>query len=105
MGSVPYLEGYDVIDLGRDVPAARIVAAAREPGIVAVALSALMSSTASRMEEVVGLMRECGLGTPVIIGGAVVTGEFAAGMGALYAREAFGVVRVLEDAALSGNNS
>jgi len=97
--------GYDVIDLGRDVPAARIVAAAREPGIVAVALSALMSSTASRMEEVVGLMRECGLITPVIIGGAVVTGEFAAGMGALYAREAFGVVRVLEDAALPGNNS
>ncbi|MFO7627185.1 MAG: homocysteine S-methyltransferase family protein [Candidatus Fermentibacteraceae bacterium] len=89
--------GYDVIDLGRDVPALRIVEAVRETGANAVALSALMSSTASRMEEVVGLLRESGLRTPVIIGGAVVTREFAVQIGALYSREAFGVVKTLEE--------
>lgn len=92
--------GYDILDLGRDVPAQRIVESVRETGAVAVALSALMSSTAARMEEVVGLLRECGLKTPVIIGGAVVTGEFAVKIGALYSREAFGAVKVLEDAML-----
>lgn len=92
--------GYDVMDLGRDVPAQRIVEAVRETGAAALALSALMSSTASRMEEVVGLLRECGLKTPVLIGGAVVTGEFAERIGALYSRDAFGAVKTLEDAML-----
>ncbi len=92
--------GYDVMDLGRDVPAQRIVEAVRETGAAAVALSALMSSTASRMEEVVRLLRESGLNTPVMIGGAVVTGEFAGKIGALYAREAFGAVKTIEDAML-----
>lgn len=90
--------GYEVLDLGTDVPAARIVAAAKEPGIVAVALSALMSSTASRMEEVVALLGESGMDTPVIIGGAVVTRDFAERIGALYSREAFGVAKALEQA-------
>jgi 5-methyltetrahydrofolate--homocysteine methyltransferase len=90
--------GYNIMDLGRDVPAPRIVEAVRETGAIAVALSALMSSTASRMEEVVALLREDGLKTPVLIGGAVVTGEFAEKIGALYSREAFGAVKTLEQA-------
>lgn len=90
--------GYEVIDLGTDVPAERIVETAREKGASAVALSALMSSTASRMEEVVGLLRGSGMRTPVIIGGAVVTEEYAHRIGALYAREAFGVVNAVKKA-------
>ena len=58
----------------------------------AVALSALMSTTASRMEEVVSLLRETGLKIPVLIGGAVVTDEFAGEIGAVYGGDAYSAV-------------
>lgn len=91
--------GFRVVDLGRDVRSELIVRTAVEENASAVALSALMSSTASRMEEVVGLLRKEGLKIPVVVGGAVITGEFAGKIGARYAREAFGVVKALEDIA------
>jgi 5-methyltetrahydrofolate--homocysteine methyltransferase len=88
--------GFRVVDLGRDVPSDRIVDAASLESPVAVALSALMSSTAVRMEEVVIQLREKGLATPVLIGGAVITPEYAERIGAHYAREAFAAVEIIE---------
>lgn len=84
--------GFRVIDLGKDVESARIVEAALSNSADIVALSALMSTTASRMEEVVSLLREKGLGIPVLVGGAVVTEEFAREIGAFYGGDAYSAV-------------
>ncbi len=62
-----------MIDLGKDVPAERIVDAASEHKADIIGLSALMTTTMVRMEDTVKLVRERGMDTKVIIGGAVVT--------------------------------
>ncbi|WP_319470119.1 homocysteine S-methyltransferase family protein [uncultured Pseudodesulfovibrio sp.] len=68
--------GFEVIDLGKDVPAERIVDAASEHKADIIGLSALMTTTMVRMEDTVKLVRERGMDTKVIIGGAVVTEKF-----------------------------
>lgn len=84
--------GYNVIDLGKDVPSKQIVDAAEKHRADAVALSALMSTTASRMEEVITLLREKQLNIPVMVGGAVITGEFAEEIGAHFGGDAYSAV-------------
>ncbi|GAB7024546.1 homocysteine S-methyltransferase family protein [Salidesulfovibrio brasiliensis] len=74
--------GFEVVDLGKDVPADRIVAAAREHKASIIGLSALMTTTMVRMEDTVKLVREQGLEAKVIIGGAVVTEKFCNAIGA-----------------------
>ncbi|ADU64124.1 MAG: homocysteine S-methyltransferase family protein [Pseudodesulfovibrio sp.] len=74
--------GFDVVDLGKDVAAERIVDAAQERGAAIIGLSALMTTTMVRMEDTVRLVRERGLKTKVIIGGAVVTEKFCTAIGA-----------------------
>jgi 5-methyltetrahydrofolate--homocysteine methyltransferase len=76
--------GFEVIDLGTDVPAARFVDAAVEAGARVVGLSALLTTTMPRMAEVVALVRERGLAgrLKVIVGGAPVTQAFADEIGA-----------------------
>lgn len=74
--------GFDVIDLGKDVPADKIVDAAVEHNASIIGLSALMTTTMVRMEDTVKLVQERGLKTKVIIGGAVVTGKFCDAIGA-----------------------
>lgn len=88
--------GFRVVDLGMDVPSRTIVEAAVSESAVAIGLSALMSTTASRMDEVIRLLRQRGLDIPVLVGGAVVTGEYAESIGAVYSREAFGAAEALE---------
>ncbi|OPL19826.1 MAG: hypothetical protein AVO35_02305 [Candidatus Aegiribacteria sp. MLS_C] len=86
--------GFSVTDLGRDVASEEIVRGAEEANADIVALSALMSTTAPEMEKVIALLREKGSKTRVLVGGAVVTGEFAASIGADgYAKDAPGAVR------------
>ncbi|PIE52855.1 hypothetical protein CSA37_04225 [Candidatus Fermentibacteria bacterium] len=87
--------GYKVIDLGKDIHSESIVNAAEENNADAIALSALMSTTASRMEEVVSLLKKKGLNIPVIVGGAVVTEEFAGEIGAYYSRDAYSAVETI----------
>ncbi|HRW77688.1 MAG TPA: cobalamin-dependent protein, partial [Candidatus Sabulitectum sp.] len=70
----------------------KIVEAARENSADMVALSALMSTTAARLEEVVRLLRENGMRIPVMVGGAVVTTEFASEIGAVYGGDAYSAV-------------
>lgn len=84
--------GFQVIDLGKDISSKAILEAAKKHDADAVALSALMSTTASRMEEVIRLLEQNNLKIPVLIGGAVVTKEFAIQIGAFYAKDAYSAV-------------
>ncbi|HKZ18182.1 MAG TPA: homocysteine S-methyltransferase family protein, partial [Geobacteraceae bacterium] len=85
--------GFEVIDLGKNVPAEKIVSQAMENNVDAVGLSALMTTTMSEMENVIGKLRENGIKTFTMVGGAVVTQEYADKIGAdLYARDAMEAV-------------
>ena len=74
--------GFSVVDLGINVPAGKFVAAAREHRADIVALSALLTTTMTRMKEVIAALRADGLTCPVLVGGAAVTPEFARQIGA-----------------------
>ncbi|NPV26507.1 MAG: dihydropteroate synthase [Firmicutes bacterium] len=74
--------GWRVVDLGRDVPTATIVEAAVREQATIVGLSALMTTTMPRMAEVITAMRARGVKTKVMVGGAVVTADYAAKIGA-----------------------
>lgn len=87
--------GFKVIDLGKDVPTAEIIKAAKESNAKLIALSALMTTTMQKMREVVNSVKEEGLCAKVIVGGAVVTQEFADEIGADgYAKDAADAVKL-----------
>ena len=89
--------GFEVLDLGRDVAPEKVVAAARENGVKLVGLSALMTTTVGAMEETVKLLHAELPGCQVVVGGAVLTAEYALQIGAdFYARTAMDLVRVCE---------
>jgi 5-methyltetrahydrofolate--homocysteine methyltransferase len=74
--------GLEVIDLGVNVPAARFVEAAIEHDVHLIGLSALLTTTMPNMRGVVEAVRAAGLSAKVVIGGAPVTPEYAAQIGA-----------------------
>jgi 5-methyltetrahydrofolate--homocysteine methyltransferase len=74
--------GYRVIDLGKDVPAETIVDTAMKEHAAIIGLSALMTTTMMRMQDVIELCREKGCISRVIIGGACITQSFADEIGA-----------------------
>jgi 5-methyltetrahydrofolate--homocysteine methyltransferase len=74
--------GLEVIDLGVNVPAARFVEAAQEHDAHLIGLSALLTTTMPNMRGVVEAVRAAGLPAKVVVGGAPVTPEFAAQIGA-----------------------
>ena len=81
--------GYTVVDLGRDVPAREIVDAAVREDVRLVGLSALMTTTVVSMEETIRALRESGHPCKIMVGGAVLTPEYAAEIGAdYYAKDA-----------------
>jgi len=86
--------GYEVIDLGKDVPPETIVATAIERNIKLVGLSALMTTTVPSMEETIKLLRKEKPDTKVVVGGAVLTQEYADMIGAdAYGKDAMATVR------------
>ncbi|MCR4688079.1 MAG: homocysteine S-methyltransferase family protein [Saccharofermentans sp.] len=86
--------GYDVIDLGKDVPPEVIVDTAIKEDIKLVGLSALMTTTVVSMEETIKLLREKKPDTKVVVGGAVMTQEYSDQIGAdCYAKDAMATVR------------
>lgn len=90
--------GYTVIDLGKDVSPERIVEAARreKPGIIG--LSALMTTTVANMEKTIALVRESGLPVRIMVGGAVLTAEYAKRIGAdYYGRDAMASVNIAKE--------
>ena len=81
--------GYEVIDLGRDVPAEEIVRAVLEGNIRLVGLSALMTTTVKGMERTIKLLRESGADCKIMVGGAVLTENYAEKIGAdFYSKDA-----------------
>lgn len=81
--------GYTVIDLGKDVPEQAVVDAAREHDVRLVGLSALMTTTLGAMERTIRLIRENKLDCKIVVGGAVLTADYAERIGAdFYARDA-----------------
>ncbi len=84
---------YDVIDLGRDVPPETIVEKAIEEDVPVVGLSALMTTTVVSMEETIKQLREKAPNVKVCVGGAVMTKDYAAQIGAdAYCRDAMATV-------------
>lgn len=87
--------GYRVIDLGRDVPPQAVVAAALETKAPLVGLSSLMTTTAQNIALTIRALREAGAPCKVMVGGAVVTQEFADQIGAdFYTKDAAQSARV-----------
>lgn len=76
--------GYEVIDLGIDVREEAVVEAARTSGAKLVGLSALMTTTAPAMKRTVAALREAGLACKIMVGGAVITEDYARSIGADY---------------------
>ncbi len=74
--------GFEVADLGKDVPGERIIAEAKRLDADIIALSALMTTTMRGMAAVVELRNREGLRAKIMIGGAVTTPEYAAEIGA-----------------------
>ena len=86
--------GFEVVDLGRDVAAEQVVEAAKRPGVRLVGLSALMTTTVVNMEKTIRALRAACPEVKVVVGGAVLTGEYAAAIGAdAYAPDAMSTVR------------
>ena len=86
--------GFDVLDLGRDVPPETVVSAVRDNGLRLVGLSALMTTTVGAMEETIRLVHAECPGCRVMVGGAVLTADYAARIGAdFYSKDAMGAVR------------
>ena len=87
--------GFKVIDMGKDVPAVEIVDMAAKENAKVIALSALMTTTMTRMREVVALLKERNLAIKVMIGGAVTTQEYASEIGADgYSKDAADAVKL-----------
>lgn len=81
--------GYQVLDLGRDVPVQRVVEAAVAQDIRLVGLSALMTTTVESMRRTIAALRESGHPCKVFVGGAVLTPDYAREIGAdYYAKDA-----------------
>ncbi len=88
--------GFSVIDLGKDVPADRIIQSAIAHNADIIALSALMTTTMTEMPKVAAMASEAGLNTKVMVGGAVLDKEYAASFNAFYSRDAYAAVKLAE---------
>lgn len=81
--------GYDVIDLGKDVPIDTVVRQTIDNHVHLVGLSALMTTTVVNMEATIRALRDAGADCKIMVGGAVLTQDFAKTMGAdYYAKDA-----------------
>lgn len=90
--------GFNVIDLGKDVPPETVVETIKNNNIKLVGLSALMTTTVVNMEETIKLIRKETPNCKVMVGGAVLTQEYADMIGAdFYSPDAMGSVRYALD--------
>lgn len=87
--------GFDVIDLGKDVPIETVVERIREGDIKLVGLSALMTTTVQNMKATIQAVRDAGLSTSFMVGGAVLNEEYREFVGAdYYAKDALESVAI-----------
>lgn len=89
--------GFEVIDLGKDVPPELIVKTARNENVKLVGLSALMTTTVTNMEITIKQLRKACPDCKIMVGGAVMTEEYSKRIGAdFYSKDAMGSVRYAE---------
>ncbi len=88
--------GFNVVDLGTNVPPEKVVEAVKKENADVVGLSALMTTTLPAMKETIEKIREAGLEVPVIVGGAVVTPEYAEEIGGIYGGDAQQAVKIVK---------
>jgi len=89
--------GFEVIDLGKNVPNEKVIEAAENSRAQIIGLSALMTTTMPRMAEVIDIVRKNKLPFKVIIGGAAVTERFASEIGAdAYGKDAVDAVNIVK---------
>ena len=89
--------GYEIIDLGKDVPPETVVEAALREDVALVGLSALMTTTVKAMAETITALRASGARCRIMVGGAVLNEEYAKMVGAdFYAADAAGSARIAE---------
>ena len=89
--------GYNIIDLGKDVPLEKIVNTAKERKVRLIGLSALMTTTVKSMEETIKALRINNIECKIFVGGAVLTQEYADMIGAdFYAEDAQESVRIAD---------
>lgn len=87
--------GYEVIDLGKDVPIEEVVKRAKEENIELIGLSALMTTTVENMKKTICALKENGVNAKVFVGGAVVTEEYAQKINAdYYSKDAKSAVEI-----------
>jgi 5-methyltetrahydrofolate--homocysteine methyltransferase len=87
--------GYNITDLGKDVSPEKIINAIKKTRADIVGLSALMTTTMANMKDVIDLAKNRGLRLPFIVGGAVVTEEYAKSIGAAYAKDGVEAVKII----------
>ncbi len=87
--------GYEVIDLGKDVPIETVVKRAKEEKVELIGLSALMTTTVENMRKTIESLKENGIKAKVFVGGAVVTEEYSKKMQAdFYSKDAKSAVEI-----------
>ena len=87
--------GYEVIDLGKDVPIEDVVRRAKEENIKLIGLSALMTTTVENMRKTIEALRDNGIDAKVFVGGAVLTEDYAEKMKAdYYSKDAKSAVEI-----------
>ena len=97
---------YDVIDLGKDVPPEKVAETAVREKVRLVGLSALMTTTVPSMEETIRLLHREAPGTKVMVGGAVLTEDYAKTIGAdCYCRDGMASVKYAESVFGAGGQS
>ena len=89
--------GYKVVDLGRDVDYKVVLDAVESNYPCVLGLSALMTTTAQNMAETIRLVREKYPDIPVLVGGAVITPEYAESIGGVYCKDAAATVKALKE--------
>jgi dimethylamine corrinoid protein len=80
--------GFEVYDIGKDVPTENFVSKARETSAGIVGASSLMTTTVEMQKEVIDTLRAAGVSAPVMVGGAAVSEEWAKEIGATYSSDA-----------------
>ncbi len=86
--------GFEVHDIGKDVPTEDFIAKVKETGASVIGASSLMTTTVDVQKEVVDSLRGAGLKMPVMVGGAAATDEWAKEIGAVYASDANSAVGI-----------
>ncbi len=89
--------GFNVIDLGKDVSKEAFLNAALEHKAGIIAMSALMTTTMREMKNVIDYAKEKGYGGEYMIGGAVITPDYACEIGAFYSADAAEAVKVAKE--------